>query len=30
MALKIKHPEHMTLLRGRHEDSSINRICGLG
>ena len=30
MALKIRHPEHVTLLRGRHEDATINRICGLG
>jgi hypothetical protein len=30
MALKIKYPEHITLLRGKHEDSTINRICGLG
>ena len=30
MALKIKYPDHITLLRGKHEDSTINRICGLG
>lgn len=30
MALKIRYPEHITLLRGKHEDSIINRICGLG
>lgn len=30
MALKIKYPEHIVLLRGKHEDSTINRICGLG
>jgi protein phosphatase len=30
MSLKIKYPEHITLLRGKHEDATINRICGLG
>ena len=30
MALKVKYPEHITLLRGKHEDSTLNRICGLG
>lgn len=30
MALKIKYFEHIILLRGKHEDSTINRICGLG
>lgn len=30
MALKVKYPEHITLLRGKHEDATINRICGLG
>ena len=30
MALKIKYPEHITLLRGKHEDATMNRICGLG
>ena len=30
MALKLKYPEHITLLRGKHEDATINRICGLG
>ena len=30
MALKIKYPEHIHLLRGRHEDSAVNRVCGLG
>jgi protein phosphatase len=30
MALKLKFPEHLTLLRGKHEDAAINRICGLG
>ena len=30
MALKVRHPEHVTLLRGKHEDSVLNRICGLG
>ena len=30
MALKIKYPEHIVLLRGKHEDSTINRICGFG
>lgn len=28
MALKIKYPDHITLLRGKHEDSAINRACG--
>ena len=30
MALKIKFPEHIILLRGKHEDATLNRICGLG
>jgi protein phosphatase len=30
MALKIKFPDHIRLLRGQHEDISINRFCGLG
>ena len=30
MSLKIKYPEHITLLRGKHEDLAINRIGGLG
>lgn len=30
MALKIKYPDHIHLLRGRHEDSAVNRACGLG
>lgn len=30
MALKIKFPDHVHLLRGRHEDSVVNRICGFG
>ena len=30
MALKIKYPEHIHLLRGRHEDAAVNRVCGLG
>lgn len=30
MALKIKYPDHVHLLRGRHEDINVNKICGLG
>jgi len=30
MALKIKYPDHIQLLRGKHEDSMVNRICGFG
>lgn len=30
MALKIKYPEHIHLLRGRHEDLAVNKVCGLG
>jgi hypothetical protein len=30
MALKIKYPDHIRLLRGKHEDASVNRICGFG
>jgi hypothetical protein len=30
MALKIKYPEHIHLLRGKHEDINVNRISGLG
>jgi len=30
MALKIKYPEHINMLRGKHEDATINRMCGLG
>jgi hypothetical protein len=29
MALKLKYPEHIHLLRGKHEDANINRISGL-
>lgn len=30
MALKLKYPDHIHLLRGKHEDICLNRICGLG
>ncbi len=30
MALKIKYPDHVQLLRGKHEDPLVNRICGFG
>lgn len=30
MALKIKYPEHIHLLRGKHEDINVNRIMGFG
>eukprot|EP00825_Cyclidium_porcatum_P025700 TRINITY_DN2786_c0_g1_i1.p1 TRINITY_DN2786_c0_g1~~TRINITY_DN2786_c0_g1_i1.p1 ORF type:complete len:703 (+),score=70.10 TRINITY_DN2786_c0_g1_i1:335-2443(+) len=30
LALKVKYPEQIMLLRGQHEDSSINKICGFG
>ena len=30
MALKIKYPDHIQLLRGKHEDANVNRICGFG
>jgi hypothetical protein len=30
MALKIKYPDHIQLLRGKHEDATVNRICGFG
>ena len=30
MALKIKYPDHIKLLRGKHEDININRISGFG
>ena len=30
MALKIKFPDHIHLLRGQHEDITVNKICGLG
>lgn len=30
MALKIKYPDHIRLLRGKHEDATVNRICGFG
>jgi hypothetical protein len=28
MALKLKYPDHIILLRGGHEDSNINKIFG--
>lgn len=30
MALKIKFPDHVHLLRGQHEDISVNKVGGLG
>jgi hypothetical protein len=30
MALKIKYSDHIFLLRGNHEDISINRYLGFG
>jgi len=30
MALKIKYPDHIHLLRGKHEDITVNKVCGLG
>jgi serine/threonine-protein phosphatase PP1 catalytic subunit len=29
LGLKIKYPEHIFLLRGRHETRELSRICGL-
>lgn len=29
-ALKVKYPEQIVLLRGQHEDASINKLCGFG
>lgn len=30
LALKLKHPQHIFLLRGSHEDKKINYVYGLG
>lgn len=30
LALKLKHPDGIYLLRGRHEDEKVNKIFGLG
>lgn len=29
LALKLKYPEHIVLLRGAHEDAKVNRLFGL-
>ena len=30
LALKVKYPEYIYLIRGHHEDIEINTVCGLG
>jgi hypothetical protein len=30
LALKVKYPEYIYLIRGHHEDIAVNGVCGLG